>query len=173
MPYFSKKACLGSDHHCYHGLLVSPSKSAMPTSSLPSGFCSPVISDAAGSSFTMSDAQGPSSFGWLFRRLLLDYATLVSLFQLLCTPSLNSDAGGSEQLERTLEYGTIHQQPLEGRTSRSQKPPKPGSLCTGSESRWGLGVGVEGEVPLARQEFPLCKYQSIQLLAYPPHSSGW
>lgn len=79
-----------------------------------------------------------------------------------CTPSLNTDAGGSEQLERTLGYGKIHQQPLQGQTSRSRKHPKPGSLCTGKASRWwlwgGRGEVLQGEVPLARAENILYEY---------------
>lgn len=50
---------------------------------------------------------------WFFQGLLLDYAILVSLFQLNLLPPLRSDTGDSEQLERNMESGTIHQQPLE------------------------------------------------------------
>lgn len=44
-----------------------------------------------------------------FQGLLLEYAILVSLFQLFLLPSLRSDAGDSEQLERNMESGTLHQ----------------------------------------------------------------
>lgn len=81
-----------------------------------------------------------------------------------CTPSLNSDAGGSEQLERTLEYGTIHQQPLEGRTSRSRKPPKPGSLCTGSNHSLGVGVVPQPERKRAAWELSMYSASGIHLL---------
>lgn len=50
-------------------------------------------------------------------------------------------------MERTLEYGAIHQQPLEGWTSRSWKPPKQVAFAQGVK----IGGGV-GEVPLAREE---------------------
>lgn len=44
-----------------------------------------------------------------FQGLLLEYAILVSLFQLFLLPSMRSDAGDSEQLERNMESGTLHQ----------------------------------------------------------------
>ncbi|KAB0390408.1 hypothetical protein E2I00_014850 [Balaenoptera physalus] len=60
-----------------------------------------------------------------------------------------SDAGGSEQLERTLEYGTVHQQPLEGWTSRSRKPPKPGVIYMQKQSSFlvynSASFGIQSE----------------------------
>lgn len=91
-----------------------------------------------------------------------------------CTPSLNTDAGGSEQLERTLGYGKIHQQPLQGRTSRSQKHPKPGSLCTGKESRWWWwGGGAAERSPSSQsRKYPL-RILIQSALGISPYSSGW
>ncbi|XP_044531659.1 A disintegrin and metalloproteinase with thrombospondin motifs 9 [Gracilinanus agilis] len=64
---------------------------------------------------------------WALKGVVVDVSSLavIGSSSCFCSPSLNSDAGGSEQLERTMEYGTIHQQPLKGWTSsRSWKPLK-------------------------------------------------
>lgn len=134
-------------HCCYWHLRVAPFQSPVAICSFPSGFCLSMTNMAPPCLHPEWRIRSPavligSTKGCCWTVLLWFLSS--SCF---CTPSLNSDAGGSEQLERTLEYGTIHQQPLEGRTSRSWKPPKPGSPCTGSESRVGLGV-----VPCAREE---------------------
>lgn len=97
------------------------------------------------------------SIDGLFPRLLLEPALWFLSSSCFCTLSLSSEVGGSEQLERTWERGPVNRPPLERWTSRSWKPPDPGSFCTGSENRCGCGRSPSGQ----RGRYPLCRFSRV------------
>lgn len=108
---FSRKTYLWCNTYGYWGLWVVPSKSPMPTFSFPPNFCLPIWQGLP-SPRVMN--QEPSSLIGPLKGCCWTMPLWFLSSSCFCTPSLNWDAGGSEQLERTLEYGIVHQQPLEG-----------------------------------------------------------
>ena len=138
------------------------SKSAVPTFSFLSGFL--LAGDQSGRPF-------PHPVWWFSRP-----AVLIGSFRgccwtvplwffspsCFCTPSLSSYTGSSEQLQRTLEHGTFHQQPLAAWTSRSETSKIQGALAQ------GVKVGGGGRSPSGQGLSGQCKYQFIQVQRFSP-----
>lgn len=157
MPYFSKKAHLGSSRYwCWafkHHLL----RQHRPLSCSLPGFAS-LGTVMAGPPFLLPRREpGARGFDGLFPRLLLDPVLRFLSSSCFCTLSLSSEVGDSEQLERTLECGPVHRPPLERWTSRSWKPLDPGSFCTGSENRCRRRRSPSGR----RGRYPPCRFSRV------------